>query len=47
MELTLVCNCGADGAWTGETFTEIRAQVEADGWDIKTPTCPEHTAATS
>jgi hypothetical protein len=47
MELTLVCDCGTTRVWTGETFTEIRVQVEAGGWDVKAPTCPEHTAATS
>lgn len=40
MELTLVCDCGSKGQWTGATFAEIRAQVEADGWDMTTPTCP-------
>ena len=43
MELTLVCDCGANGVWKGDTFTEIRTAVEQAGWDINAPNTPYAT----
>lgn len=47
MELTLVCDCGAKRVWKADTFSEIRAAVEKDGWSITIPACPAHEGSSA
>jgi hypothetical protein len=48
MSLKLECHpllgkCGKKKTWKGNKLAEIIERVEADGWDYKLASCPEHT----